>query len=269
MNTLELSKTVSSSTETIHAVIIEDEDRGIANLQNLLAEHCPQVKVVGIARSNEEGKILFENLKVRPDVAFLDISLPDGLVFSLLDNLKPLSFEVIFVTAYGNHAIKACEYSSIGYVLKPINPNDLIEAVKRIRLHESRQMEQRLEVFKNQLQQPNTFDKMVVTTLDGYELISYSDIIRLSGEDNYTRIHLKGKEPILVSKTIKFFEEILENKNFFRVHKSHIINLNYISKVVRGDGGYVIMSDGVKIVIAKRRRTYFMEMLKSLGTGLA
>ncbi|GAB4246841.1 MAG: LytTR family DNA-binding domain-containing protein [Saprospiraceae bacterium] len=269
MITTELSKTTHSATGVVKAFIVEDEPRGMANLKNLLASHCPKVQVIGEAASIEEGKTLFRNPDFKPDVAFLDIALPDGLVFSLLDSLRPLDFEIIFITAYDQHAIKACEYSSIGYILKPINPDDLVHAINRIRVSNKRMIEQRLDLFSSQMSSTSTnaFDKISVSAVDGIHFIKITDIIRFAADDSYTKIHLQKGDPIIVPKTIKFYEELLEDQNFIRVHKSHVINMNYMVKVVKKDGGYVIMSDGEKIEIAKRRRAYFMEQLKRRGLG--
>lgn len=265
----ELSKPTHNAAGVINAFIVEDEPRGMANIKNLLASHCSNVNIIGEATSIEEGKALFANPEFRPDVAFLDIALPDGLVFSLLDSLRPLNFEIVFITAYDVHAIKACEYSSIGYILKPINPDELVQAINRIRVSNKRLIEQRLDLFTSQLNNTssNVFDKISVSAIDGIHFIKITEIIRFSADDSYTNIHLKNGEVIIVPKTIKFYEELLEDQNFIRVHKSHVINMNDMQKVVKKDGGYVIMTDGAKIEIAKRRRAYFMELLKRRGLG--
>ncbi len=250
------------------AVIVEDEVKGLNNLKNLLAQHCEEVEVIGAASSVEEGAELFSDPAMKPDVAFLDISLPDGLVFQMLNRIKPINFEIIFVTAYEEYAIKACEYSSIGYILKPIDPDLLKEAVSRIRLRRDAQMDKRLDIFNNYMNNPNAFSKMSIFALDGIYFVNIRDIVRFEAEDNYTHIYLQSGERITASKTIKSYEDLLAPFNFYRVHKRHVINLNFMRKFVKGDGGYLIMDDDKKIEVSRRRRPAFMEQLRRLQEGL-
>ncbi len=254
----------------VKAVIIEDEINGLNNLKNLLAEHCEDVELMGTAGSIAEGVELFNSLPVRPDVAFLDISLPDGLVFQLLNKLRPIDFEIVFVTAYQEYAIKACEYSSIGYIVKPIDPDLLTDAVARIkpRKEADTQTDKRLDVFNNYYNNPNAFTKMSISALDGIYFVNIKDIVRFEAEDNYTHIFLESGERITASKTIKSYEDLLEPFNFYRVHKRHVINLNYMRKFVKGDGGYLIMDDEIKIEVSRRRRPAFMEKMRRLQEGL-
>jgi two-component system LytT family response regulator len=239
------------------------------NLKNMLKTHCPQVKIVGDALSIKEALDLFEDPKMKPDVAFLDINLTDGLVFRMLEELRPIDFEIIFVTAYNEHAIKACEYSSVGYIMKPIDPETLTQAVSRIRPKKGAdQMEQRLELMNHQMQNPNAFEKMSISALDGIYFVSIKDIVRFEAEDNYTHIYLNSGDRITASKTIKSYEDMLNTVNFYRVHKRHVINLNFMRKFVKGDGGYLVMDDGKKIEVSRRRRPAFMEQLRRLQKEL-
>jgi two-component system, LytTR family, response regulator len=250
----------------VKAVIVEDEVKGLNNLKNLLEQYCPEVKVIGEAGSVDEGVKLLKSKK--PDLAFLDISLPDGLVFQLLNEVRPIDFEVIFVTAYEEYAIKACEYSSIGYILKPIDPDELREAVARIQYRREAESDRRLEIFNSYYKNPNVFTKMSISALDGIYFVNIRDIIRFEAEDNYTHIFLKGEKRITASKTIKSYEDMLAPYNFYRVHKRHVINLNYMRKFVTGDGGYLIMDDDIKISVSRRRRPAFMERVKRLHEEL-
>ena len=262
--TLEYKKTAP----VIKAIIVEDEIKSMKNLKNLLGKHCPEVDVIGDALNIDEGIEMFEDPDFKPDVAFLDISLPDGLVFRMLDELKPIDFEVIFITAFNEHAIKACEYSSIGYILKPIDPDELMQAVSRIRIHRSNQMEQRLELFNKHLNNPNVFEKMSISAVDGIYFVSIKDIVRFEAEDNYTHIFLTNGDRITASRTIKAYEDMLQTMNFYRVHKRHVINLNYMRKFIKGDGGYLVMDDGKKIEVSRRRRPAFMEQMRRLEEAL-
>ncbi len=247
----------------IKAVIVEDEERGLLNLKNMLARECPNVEIIGEAEKIEDALDLFNDPAIKPDVAFLDIRLPDGLVFQLLNQLRPIDFEVIFVTAYDQYAIRACEYSSIGYILKPIDPDKLREAVGRIRPRQTNQIDKRLEVFNHIYNNPNAFTKLSIFGLDGIYFVNIKDVIRLEAEDNYTHIFLSTGERITASKTIKSYEDLLAPFNFFRVHKRHVINLNFMRKFVRTDG-YIVMEDAMKIEVSRRRRPAFIEQMRRL-----
>ncbi len=252
----------------IKAVIIEDEAKGLHNLKSLLQKYCEQVEVIAEAEHIEGGLKILNDSKINPDVAFLDINLPDGLVFQLLNQLNEINFDIIFVTAYEKFAVKACQYSSIGFIIKPIDPDELQEAVNRIRAGTVNKINQRLELFNQMYHNPNAFEKMSISALDGIYFINIKDIIRCEAEDNYTHVHLKTGERITASKTIKAYEEMLSGLNFYRVHKSHLINLNYMRKFVKGDGGYLVMDDGKKIEVSRRRRPAFMEQMRRLQEGI-
>ncbi len=253
----------------LKAVIVEDEPNGIKNLKNLLSRYRPDVEVIATADSVATGIEMFNNPDIKPDIAFLDINLGDGLVFQLLDKIPaPKGFDVIFVTAYEKFAIRAFQYSAIGYIIKPIDPDELVDAISRILPGEKGQIDQRLEVFKNHYNNPNTFEKISISATDSIYFRSIRDIIRCEAEDNYTHIYLKGGEKITASKTIKFYQDMLANYNFYRVHKSHLINLNYMREFVKGDGGYLVMDDKKQIEVSRRRRPAFMVRINNLQNGM-
>lgn len=255
---------IFNTREVTKAVIIEDEILGVNNLKNLLASNCPDVQVIGVAGSVSEGVALLSNPECKPDVAFLDINLSDGLVFQLLNQLGDIKFEIIFITAYEQFAIKACEYSAIGYVLKPIDPEQLVAAVNRIKPGKLNKISERLQIFNQHINTPNKFEKIGISAIDGIYFVYLKDIVRFEGEDNYTHIFLKTGERITASKTIKAYEDMLGSANFFRVHKSHVINLNFMKKFVKGDGGFLVMEDGKQIDVSRRRRAGFIEHLQRL-----
>jgi two-component system LytT family response regulator len=253
--------------KVIQAVIVEDELSSRNNLKNLLAQYAKDIEIVGEAESIDDAVITFKGLAKQPDVAFLDINLSDGLVFSLLNKLRPFQFEIIFVTAFEEYAVKACEYSSIGYILKPIDPDALKEAIDRIPKNGKNQMEKRLEIFNSHYNNPNVFSKMSIAAVDGIYFVNITDIIRFEAEDNYTHIFLQTGEKITASKTIKAYEELLASYNFYRVHKRHVINLNCMKKYLKGDGNIVIMEDDTQIEVSRRRRASFLEKLRDLQEG--
>ena len=259
----------TKKTSVINAIIVEDEIRSMNNLKNLLETHCPEVNIIGDAVNVEEGLDLFDDPAFKPHLAFLDISLTDGLVFKMLDQLRPIDFEIVFITAYNEHAIKACEYSSIGYILKPINPDELVQAVSRVRVSNAgKKMEQRMEIFNKQLTSTNAFEKMSISAIDGIYFVNIKDILRFEAEDNYTHIFFENGDRITASRTIKAYEDMLASMNFYRVHKRHVINLNFMRKFIKGDGGYLVMDDGKKIEVSRRRRPAFMEQMRRLEEGL-
>lgn len=253
---------------TITAAIIEDELSGLNNLKNLLHQYCDEVEIIGEANSVATGTKLLNTPHINPDVVFMDINLPDGQVFQIIETLGNINFDIIFVTAYEEYAIKACQYSSIGYIIKPIDPDLLKDAVNRVSPARTRQINKRLDVFNNFYTNPNAFSKMSISALDGIYFVNIKDILRFEAEDNYTHIFLQNGERITASKTIKSYEELLAQFNFYRVHKRHVINLNYMRKFVKGDGGYLIMDDGMKIEVSRRRRPAFMEQMRKLQEGL-
>ncbi len=248
----------------LNAVIVEDERKGLINLKQMLNLHCPDVEVVGDADGVESGCTLFGRGDVRPDVAFLDINLGDGKVFQMLDRIKPIDFDIIFVTAYDQFAMKAFDYSAIGYILKPIDPDRLIDAVDRIRPRGQARTQERLDAMQMFQKQPNVFDKMAIGAVDGIHFIKIREIIRFEAEDNYTHIFMTSGQRITASKTIKMYEDMLAPFNFYRVHKRHVINMNYMKKFVKGEGGYLIMEDGMRIDVSRRRRSAFLTQLRLL-----
>jgi len=252
----------------INAFIIEDELRGLENLKNLLGQYCPNVQVIGEAQTLESGLNQLSNPAIKPDVAFLDINLPDGLIFSMLSSLKKIDFDIIFITAFENFAIKACEYSAIGYVMKPIDPDQLVEAVSRIRKGDDNKTAERMELFDTMYRNPNAFEKLSISALDGIYFVNLKDIVRLEADDNYTHLFLKDGQRLTASKTIKSYDDLLQTVNFFRVHKRHVINLNYMRKFVKGDGGYIVMDDDKQIEVSRRRRAAFLEQIRTLQANI-
>lgn len=247
----------------IKAVIIDDESAGINNLKNLLTTHCKGVEVAGAADSIASGVELLNDPNTKLDVAFLDINLPDGLVFQLIDQLKNVDFEIIFVTAYDDFAIRACQYSSIGYITKPIDPDELIKAVERIPQGKKWQTRERIDVFKSHYN-PNPFKKIGISSMKEVQFVPIDEIIRLEADDNMTHFWLKDGRRLTAAKTLRHFDDLLTPFNFFKVHQSHLVNLNYIKTYVRNDGGYLLMDDGKKVDISRRRRPFFLERLRQL-----
>jgi two-component system LytT family response regulator len=249
---------------TTRALLIEDEPEGLENLKNLLRMYCPDVEVVATGGSNADLlKLVAEDRDNQYDVAFLDISLPDGLVFQGLQQLDEVPFDIIFVTAYDKYALKAFEFAAIDYVTKPIEREELMRAVSRIR-RKNTDTKARLEVLQQNYNPtgPNVFEKIGISALDGVHFVRLSEIVRLEAEDNYTHFMLKTGDKITASRTIKAYEDTLSQLNFVRVHKKHIVNMNFMKTYIKGEGGYLILDNGDSIEVSRRKKSSLMDSVR-------
>ena len=244
--------------DIINTVLIDDESDGIAILEKMLAKHCENISVIGTAGSVEDGVKVIDSLK--PDLVFLDISMPDGDGFDLLSQTKNQDFEVIFITAYNEYALKAFEFSALHYLLKPISGHDLIEAVTRYKnLKEDGLFNDKVKVLNDSLEGKQ--HKIILPQADGFSIIELDDIIYCESFNSYTTFHTKqGMQPI-VAKSINNYEEILSDLQFVRVHRSYIINITYVKQYVKGRGGYVIMEDGTSIDVSESKKKDFISKL--------
>ena len=245
----------------IRTILVDDENKSIRVLQQILQEYCPQVTVVGVADGVETGADLIRS--TRPDLVFLDIEMAQGNAFDLLNQLQPLSFQVIFVTAFDNYALRAFKYSAVDYLLKPVNIRDLCTAVERVadRFEEKNVLGRVTTLLQNLSGVQQLDQKVAIPTLNGFLFITLRDIIRLEAKASYTRIYLTNKEEIITTRAIKEYEDLLPEAFFCRVHSSHIINMHKIQKYQKGRGGYVTMEDNSTIEVASRRRDEFMQRL--------
>ncbi|NOY50202.1 MAG: response regulator transcription factor [Chlorobi bacterium] len=244
----------------MRVVIIDDEPAARNNLARLLENNFPELDLVGQADGVAKGKELIEAL--RPDLAFLDVQMQDGTGFDLLKLLDLSKMQVIFVSAYDHFAITAIKFSAVDYLLKPVEPEDMKLAIEKIKKTESdSELKQKIDLLLTNI---NRIDKIALPSLSGIEFVKLADIIRCESDNNYTNFYLLGGEKIVVSKTLKEFEEMLEAKGFFRTHKSHIINMNYLKKYIKGEGGSVIMEDGSEVFVSRRRKEDFMNVLARL-----
>jgi two-component system LytT family response regulator len=245
---------------TITAILIDDEKSGRENLSGLLREHCPQIRLMGEAISVESAIPLIE--KLQPQLVFLDIEMPGANGFKLLEHFRDFSFEVIFVTAYDNYAIKAIRFSAADYILKPINLNELKLAVEKVagRIQKKAENEQLKQLFYN-VQHPQN-PKIGLPTNDRIEFVEVKNIIRCQGESNYTHLFFANRKPLLVAKTLVEFEELLQEHGFIRVHKTHLVNLNHVTAYIRNDGERIGLSNGDEVGISRRRKEFVVERLK-------
>lgn len=224
----------------------------------MLKEFCPQVHLLGEAGNARTGKKLIEEKK--PQLVFLDIEMPFGNGFDLLNDLMPIDFEVVFVTAFDKYLLQALKYSALDFLLKPVNIEELKIAVRNaeIRIQKNLTNQQLTLLMENFKKQEAGQKKIAVPTPNGFDFISISDIIRCEAQGPYTKIHLTNSRKVIASKSLKDYESILPEDLFFRIHNSNLISLNHIKKYNRGRGGFVELDDGSIIEVATRRKDEFL-----------
>lgn len=252
----------STKHSKIRAIIIDDEEHARENLLGMLNEYCPLVDIVGLAAEIQDSVKLIEELG--PDLLFLDIKLSSSSGFELLELINKRNFGVIFVTAYDNYAIKAIKFSAVDYLLKPINHKELVEAVKKYRNRtEIEKKATQLELLIENLSNERSFNTIGVNSDGSTEFLTVKNIVRLQGESNYTRIFLKGDKTIVVSKTLVEFEELLSDLGFFRVHKTHLVNLAFVKTIVKSSDSHLILHDDTVIPVSRRRKAALFERIKA------
>ena len=251
----------------IKAIIVDDEQHCIDRLSVQLSQHCGQsIHLAGSFSTIEAGLQAIKSLQ--PQLVFLDVQIHNKTGFDLLQQVRDKSFEVIFTTAYEKYAVQAFRFSAIDYLLKPVDPEDLVQAISKITLKKpvdelSRKLETLLDNME-QLKQYTPPKKIIVPTINGFELLPVIDIIRCQSDINYTTIFMKDRQKLVVAKTLKEFEEMLEDYNFFRVHNSHLVNLAYVKSYNKGKGGSVLMIDSSEIEVSTRRKDDFLKKLAEM-----
>ena len=246
----------------IRAIIIDDEQACIDRLSRMLADaHAEDVAVVASCRTVKDG--LDALMKLNPDVVFLDVQLQEHTGFDLLEQVPHIHLDVVFTTAFEKYAVQAFKFSAIDYLLKPVDPDDLRQAIAKVQGKlSSQEMSRKLDTLFHNLKTLEGVQKRIsVPTLSGLEFVLVSDIIRCEADANYTHIVLKNHQKMTVARTLKEFEELLADYNFFRVHNSHLINLAHVVRYDRGKGGFVSMDDHSQIEVSTRRKEEFLRRL--------
>lgn len=244
----------------LKALIIDDEVRSRESLKHIVTEACKNVEVIDMAESVETGVLAIK--KHNPDLIFLDIEMQDGTGFDLLEKASKSDFDVIFTTAFENYALRALKMSAVDYLLKPINETELAAAVNKVEEKVQQVSSNRnFELLLQNLNSQAGNHKIALPTTEGLSFISVKNIIRCQADGSYTHFFFKDGTRFLVSKKIKEYEELLSPYNFVRVHHSHLVNLDEVTKYVRGDGGYVVMSDGETVYVSKRKKEDFLSAL--------
>lgn len=241
-------------------VIVEDSVNSVNLLSNIIDNYLPQLKIVGKASSVEDAIISIETLQ--PDIVFLDIHLHGKTSFDLLNDLQEINFYIIFISAHEEYAIQAFQFEAVHYLVKPINPKDLIGAVNRIALRHNNKYLSKEELL-SLLQHNDKYEtnKISVSTIEGIRIIDISKIIYIVAEGNYSNIIQSDGSKIMVSKILKKLSEQIKSDRFYRVNKSYLINLDFVSLIRRSDGGTIRMDDGKEIVLSRRKKEdFFMKV---------
>jgi two-component system LytT family response regulator len=247
----------------ISAIIIEDEKSNIDNLILILHKYCSNVEIIATAENVITGIDVLK--KHKPDLVFLDIEMPFGNGFEILESLPEISFEVIFITAYNHYAVKAIKFCALDYLLKPINVFELQSAIDRVEKVMRRKAEDvRIQNFVQNLTNPQQDKKIALPTSSRIDFFSVSSIIRCKGENTYTSFFIVNHNEILVSKNLKEYEQLLSEFSFIRVHQSHLVNVNHVKAYDKSDGGYLVMSDNSEIPVSRQKKDIVQKELSKI-----
>lgn len=246
----------------MNTIIIDDEANARDTLKELIQLHCPQVQIIGMAENVAKGLQLLKSLS--PEVVFLDIEMPDGTGFDLLQKVENKDFKVIFTTAHDKYAIQAFKFAALDYLLKPINSMELKQAI--VRAEESKEKEMatlKIQTLLQNLDQTSqNLKKIILKDRYGIQLIKVEEIIRLESGGSYTTFFLKDKNTIIASNSLKEYDELLSKSNFFRSHQSHLVNMEYLERYDNRNGDFLHMVDGSEVPISRRKREMLIKIIK-------
>ena len=250
----------TQSEAPLRAILVDDEPASLESLQIMLRNHCPQVQVVVACPGPADGLRAIE--AHRPDLVFLDIEMPGMNGFEMLERIEGIDFDIVFITAYDEFAIKAFRVSAMDYLLKPVEEDQLVEAVRKVEEKRREHAGARAELLLTNLRGEGAgFTKLALPSHEGLDFVNIEDILHCQADGNYTTIHTVGGERYLISRTLKEFEELLGQEQFFRTHQSHLVNLSKIKKYIRGSGGEIVLVDGTRIQVARARKELLMSRI--------
>lgn len=243
----------------LKAIIVDDEPYCCEALAMLL-EDIPGVEILAVCGNGAEALAAIR--KKSPDLVFLDVEMPNMNGFEMLEELPSVNFDIIFTTSYDQYALKAIRFSAIDYLLKPVDAEELQKAVQKVNHRTQRTIGQQVEILMQKLHSPaKPISKIALPTMEGLQMIPVDSIVSCESDSNYTILTLKNKKKMTVSCTLKEVEEVLEDHSFARVHRSYLINLNEVEKYVKGEGGYLIMSDGSVIDVSRNKKEQLLKKL--------
>ena len=252
----------------ITALLIDDDANLRNGMKSLLARYAPEIQIIGEADSVETG--IETMLALEPQVVFLDIQLGEGTGFDILEEISnrkgKSTSHIVFITAHEQYAIKAFRFSALDFLLKPVDPEELEKVIVKIKnvVNKNDNYAHIDLLLENIRKKVDNFKRIALSTSDGIHLFEISDIIRCESEDNYTKFFIKNNKPVLISRTLKEYEELLAEHGFERIHQSHLINLSYLKSYIKKDGGYVVMADNSNLPISQRKKERLQELLKTI-----
>jgi len=247
----------------MNAIIVDDEKHCREVLELLLHKHCPKVTIQ--ATCADAMTALKEIDRQQPDILFLDIEMPDMNGFEMLEKINDPRFEIVFTTAYNEYAIKAIKHSALDYLLKPIDKDELILAIKKVQKAKTQKAGARVENLLDLLNNKKPSRRFAVSTLEGLIMVNIDDILFCESDSAYCRLFFRDQpKPMVISKTLKEVEEVLQGSNFCRIHHSYVINMKFVDRYIRGEGGEVIMTNGVHLPISRTRKQEFLNLLEKI-----
>ncbi|MFI5220486.1 MAG: LytR/AlgR family response regulator transcription factor [Bacteroidia bacterium] len=247
----------------LNTILIDDQEFCTEVLKDMLGQDYPAIKIVAVCHSGKEGIKAIK--KHKPDLVIIDVEMPEMSGFEMLKQIKDPDFEIIFTTAFDKYSIQAIRFSALDYLLKPVVPHELKAAIDRVEHKQSKNAGNQFKtLFETLKDNKRPVNHVALPSTDGLVFVNVADIIHCESDSNYTTLFLNSSEKMLVTKTLKDIEGLLEGNNFFRIHHSHLINMQHIKKYVRGNAGYVVMSNGHDVAVARNRKEEFLEQFAHL-----
>ncbi len=248
----------------LKAIIVDDVRKIRESLKDLLEKYCPDVTIIAEAENVSDALIKINHHQ--PDLVFLDVEMPDGSGFDLLQKLTKINFKIIFITAYEEYAVKAFKHSAVDYLLKPVDKEELIEAIKKAKnVLEKEHAELKLQALFSLIDKTkNETRKIILKTQESIYSINISDIVHCESEKNYTTFNLNDGQKIVVSTTLKEYEDLLTSFGFFRSHQSHLINLSFFDHYVKTDGGMIVLKSKTRIPVSSRKKEELLKLIEKL-----
>lgn len=247
------------------ALIIDDEKHCCDNLQWQLKTYCPEIEVIAVCNNAEKG--LQQIHHHQPQLIFLDVEMPGMTGFEMLEALTQINFDIIFTTAFNQYAIRAIKFGALDYLVKPIDKDELREAINKLLNRTQRDSLKQLSALLTHIKKSNdlSFQKIALPTLHGYELVPLNNIIFCESSSNYTNIHLNNGQHLFISRTLKDIEELLDMQPFFRVHNSYVVNLQYAIRYIKGEGGHLVLNNDITIPVSRNKKEELLKLITHLS----
>jgi two-component system LytT family response regulator len=244
--------------QKIRTLLVDDEELSRLTLSNFINKYTPEIQIEAEAENIKQAKQLI--LELKPDLVFLDVEMPFGNAFDLLEELSEIDFQVVFVTAYSHYALKALNFSASYYLLKPIDIDELVAAVAKVKEHlNDKQHKLHTEILLQNIKNENSLQRLVLPMLEGFEVVKTKDIVLCRADGNYTEFYFTDGNKKIVSRNLKFFESLLQDHGFLRVHKSYLVNLNEVTAYQKGKGGLLVLSNAMEVEVSPNKKQFIMD----------